>query len=375
MRTRKLGNSGQDIGVVGLGCMGMSDFYGPAEDARSIEVIQRAFETAGGALTLLDTADMYGTGRNEELVGKALKGRRERAVLATKFAILRGADGAILGISGKPEYVQSACEASLKRLGVDVIDLYYQHRVDPKVPIEDTVGAMAKLVEQGKVRQLGLSECSPTTLRRAYKVHPIAAVQSEYSLWSREPEAEMIATCEELGVTFVAYSPLGRGFLTGAIRSRDDLAPDDWRRGLPRFSQENFGKNLELVHKLEELAKARGVSTAQLALAWVLARSPRMVAIPGTRSPARLEENSQAAELTLSAKELSLIEAVFPQRAVAGERYPAQQLTIVNGWNGPARAAPRLSWAAAHREQGGNGPRSQVEDRWRSVDAAVGPAE
>jgi aryl-alcohol dehydrogenase-like predicted oxidoreductase len=327
MKTRKLGKSDIELSVVGLGCMGMSDFYGPSEDAKSVEVIQHALDVG---VTFLDTADMYGMGRNEQLVGQALKGRRERAVVASKFAILRGADGSIQGISGKPEYVQRACEASLSRLGLEVIDLYYQHRVDPQVPIEDTVGAMAALVKQGKVRQLGLSECSPSTLRRAARVHPIAAVQTEYSLWSREPEDEMLATCAELGVTFVAYSPLGRGFLTGAIRSVDDLAKDDWRRSLPRFQAENFGTNLALVQKIESLARARGVSAAQLALAWAL-RSPQVVTIPGTRSKARVDENKHAADLSLSQAELAEIEAVFPKRAAAGERYPEAQMRVVNG--------------------------------------------
>jgi aryl-alcohol dehydrogenase-like predicted oxidoreductase len=327
MKTRKLGKSDVDLSVIGLGCMGMSDFYGPAEDAKSIEVIQHALDRG---VTFLDTADMYGVGRNEQLVGQALKGRRERAILATKFAIVRGADGSIQGISGKPEYVQRACEASLARLGVDVIDVYYQHRVDPTVPVEDTVGAMANLVKQGKVRHLGLSECSPSTLRRAARVHPIAAVQTEYSLWSREPEDEMLAVCAELGVTFVAYSPLGRGFLTGAIRSLDDLAPDDWRRQLPRFQGENFGKNLALVQKVEELARRRGATAAQIALAWVL-RHPQVVAIPGTRSKTRLDENARAADLALSEAELAELEAVFPKRAAAGERYPEAQMRVVNG--------------------------------------------
>lgn len=327
MRTRKLGKSGPDLGVVGLGCMGMSDFYGPAEDSRSIEVIHRALAQG---VNLLDTADMYGVGRNEELVGKAIADRRDGVVLATKFAVMRGEDGAMKGINGRPEYVIAACEASLARLKVDHIDLYYQHRVDRSVPIEDTVGAMAKLVQQGKVKQLGLSECSTDTLRRAHAVHPIAAVQSEYSLWSREPEDGMLATCEELGVTFVAYSPLGRGFLTGAIKSLDDLAPDDWRRFNPRFQPENFAKNLELVRKLEALAKERELSAAQLALAWVLSRSPRIVAIPGTRSIGRLEENVRAADVVLGAREREELEEVFPRRAAAGERYPEQALATLN---------------------------------------------
>lgn len=327
MQTRKLGQSDIDLPVVGLGCMGMSEFYGPAEEAKSIEVIHHALDLG---MNFFDTADMYGVGHNEKLLGQALRGRREQAVVATKFAVLRGEGGSFLGVSGKPDYVQRACEASLSRLGIDVIDLYYQHRVDPTVPIEDTVGAMAELVKQGKVRYLGLSECSPDTLRRAMRVHPIAAVQSEYSLWSRDPEDEMLATCAELGVTFVAYSPLGRGFLTGAIRSPEDLAPNDFRRFLPRFQGENFNKNLALVDKLEALARARGVTAAQLALAWVL-REPQVVTIPGTRSKRRLEENAAAAELRLSERELAEIEAVFPKRAAAGERYPEAQMRMLNG--------------------------------------------
>jgi aryl-alcohol dehydrogenase-like predicted oxidoreductase len=326
MKTRKLGNSAESVAVVGLGCMGMSDFYGPAEDDKSIGVIHHALERG---VTFLDTADMYGTGKNEELVGKALRGRRDRAFLATKFAIQRNADGT-RSINGKPEYVQQACEASLKRLGVDHIDLYYQHRVDRSVPIEDTVGAMKRLVEQGKVRYLGMSEASVETLRRAYKVHPIAALQSEYSLWSRDPEQGHLKLCEELGITFVAYSPLGRGFLTGAIKSRADLSPDDYRLQSPRFSEANFGKNLELVAQITALAEARGITAAQLALAWVLARSERIVTIPGTRSNARVDENAGAADVKLSAQELQQIEAAFPASAVAGARYDAAGLAISN---------------------------------------------
>jgi aryl-alcohol dehydrogenase-like predicted oxidoreductase len=326
MKTRKLGNTAESVAVVGLGCMGMSDFYGPAEDDKSLGVIHHALEKG---VTFLDTADMYGSGKNEELVGKALKAKRARAFLCTKFAIQRNADGS-RSINGKPEYVQQACEASLRRLGVDHIDLYYQHRVDRSVPIEDTIGAMKRLVEQGKVRYLGLSEASVETLRRAHAVHPIAALQSEYSLWSRDPEQGHLKLCEELGITFVAYSPLGRGFLTGAIKSRADLSPDDYRLQSPRFSEQNFGKNLELVAKLTELAKARGVSAAQLALAWVLARSERIVTIPGTRSNERVDENAAAADLTLSAQELQQIEAAFPASAVAGARYDAAGLAISN---------------------------------------------
>jgi aryl-alcohol dehydrogenase-like predicted oxidoreductase len=318
MRTRKLGKSNVDLPLVGLGCMGMSEFYGPADDAQSIAVIEHAL---GLGVNFFDTADMYGMGRNERLLGQALKSTRARAVVATKFAVVRGEDGSFQGVSGKPEYVQRACEASLERLGIDCIDLYYQHRVDPAVPIEDTVGAMARLVEQGKVRHIGLSECAPGTLRRAYKVHPIAAVQSEYSLWTRDPEREILATCRELGVTFVAYSPLGRGFLTGAIRSVDDLSKGDFRRFTPRFQGDNFNKNLKLLDAITKLAETRKVTPAQLALAWVL-RQENVVSIPGTRSKTRLEENARAAELALSAEELKQLDAAFPERVAAGERYP-----------------------------------------------------
>jgi aryl-alcohol dehydrogenase-like predicted oxidoreductase len=291
MKERQLGKSGRSISAVGLGCMGMSDFYGPAEDTRSIDVIHHALDIG---VRFFDTADMYGVGQNEKLLGQALKGRRSEATVATKFAIVRGEDGSFQGISGKPEYVKQACEASLSRLGIEVIDLYYQHRVDPTVPIEETVGAMAELVREGKVLHIGLSECSAETLRRAYAVHPIAALQSEYSLWSRDMEGPVLDTCAELGVTFVAYSPLGRGFLTNAIKSIDDLAPDDYRRSSPRFQGENFDKNIKLVAEVEKLAAKRGITSAQLALAWVLGRSPHIVAVPGTRSRQRLEENAAA---------------------------------------------------------------------------------
>ncbi|WP_434416246.1 aldo/keto reductase [Nannocystis pusilla] len=328
MKTRKLGTSGIDLSAIGLGCMGMSDFYGPADEQRSLAVIHRALDEG---LNFLDTADMYGTGRNEQLVGRAIQGRRDAVVLATKFAIRRGPNGEFLGVSGKPEYVKEACDASLKRLGVDVIDLYYQHRVDPEVPIEDTVGAMAELVKAGKVRHLGLSEAAPATIRRAYKVHPIAALQTEYSLWSRDPEDELLGLCAELGITFVAYSPLGRGFLTGQIKSIDDLAADDFRRSSPRFQGENFQRNLDLVRQVERLAAARGVTAAQLALAWLLARAPHVVPIPGTRSEARLAENIGAVDLELTAEELQTIDAVAPRGAAAGERYPAASMRQVNG--------------------------------------------
>lgn len=327
MKTRRLGKDGPEVSVVGLGCMGMSDFYGPAEDSKSIEVIHHALDVG---INFFDTADMYGVGRNEALLGRALRERRREAVVATKFAVLRDESGSFVGISGKPDYVKRACEASLKRLGLDIIDLYYQHRVDPATPIEDTVGAMADLVREGKVRQLGLSECSAATLRRACAVHPIAAVQTEYSLWSRDPEDGILGACEELGVTFVAYSPLGRGFLTGAIKSVQDLAPDDYRRQSPRFTGENFARNLDIVRRLEELAAARHVTPAQLALAWVLARSTRTVTIPGTRSKGRLEENAGAAAVTLTADDLRRIEEAFPKDVAAGLRYPESAMGLLN---------------------------------------------
>ncbi|MEZ4372909.1 MAG: aldo/keto reductase [Polyangiaceae bacterium] len=325
MKKRKLGKSDIDLAVVGLGCMGMSEFYGPAEDSKSIETIHHALERG---VNFFDTADMYGIGRNEELVGKALAGKRDQAV-TPPFAVVRGDDGSRMGIM--PEYVKSACEASLKRLNIETIDLYYQHRVDPETPIEDTVGAMAELVKQGKVRYLGLSECSTETLRRAYAVHPISAVQSEYSLWSREPEDGMLATCAELGVSFVAYSPLGRGFLTGAIKSVDDLAADDFRRYSPRFQGENFQKNLDIVKKVEELATARGITPAQLALSWVIAKSKQVVTIPGTRSSKRLDENAGAADIELSPEEIARIEAAFPKDIAAGLRYPEAAMGSLNG--------------------------------------------
>jgi aryl-alcohol dehydrogenase-like predicted oxidoreductase len=326
MKTRKLGNSGPQIATVGLGCMGMSDFYGAAEDKTSIDVIHHALDIG---VNFFDTADMYGSGANEQLLGRALATKRDRAIVATKFAVMRDEKGAFIGISGKPEYVKQACDASLKRLNLDVIDLYYQHRVDKSVPIEETVGAMKDLVSAGKVRFLGLSEAKPETLRRAYKVHPIAALQTEYSLWSREPEGDILSTCAELGVTFVAYSPLGRGFLTGAIKSLDDLAKDDWRRFMPRFSAENFPKNLEVVRRIEELAAARKVTPAQLALAWVLGAGENIVAIPGTRSIKRLEENAAASEMVLTAAERKAIDDAFPPELAAGTRYP--EMSSVNG--------------------------------------------
>ena len=329
--TRSLGRSGLTVSALGLGCMGMSDFYDPKQqdDAESIRVIHR-FLGAGG--TFLDTADMYGVGRNETLVGKALAGRRrDDVVLATKFGISRGPAGEMLGVRGEPAYVRSACDASLQRLGVDHIDLYYQHRVDPKVPIEDTVGAMAELVTAGKVRHLGLSEAAPATIRRAAAVHPIAALQTEYSLWSREPEDEILPTCRELGIGFVAYSPLGRGFLTGQYKSIDDFAADDYRRNAPRFQGENFGRNLDLVEQVRHIAEAKGVTASQLALAWVLARGDDIVPIPGTKRTKYLDENLAAAGVTLTPAELRRIEQILPADAAAGRRYHAQGMATVNG--------------------------------------------
>jgi aryl-alcohol dehydrogenase-like predicted oxidoreductase len=330
MKRRKLGPGGPrptEIGAVGLGCMGMSEFYGPADETTSIATIHHALDAG---MSFLDTADMYGSGHNERLVGQALKGRRDQAVLATKFAILRGEGGTFVGVSGKPEYVKKACDASLERLGVAHIDLYYQHRVDPQVPIEDTVGAMAELVQAGKVRHLGLSECSAETLRRAHKVHPISAVQSEYSLWSRDPERGVLDACRELGISFVAYSPLGRGFLTGALPKPDELAQNDYRRFMPRTQGDNLGQNQKIVDKLKAITAAKGVTPAQLALAWVLSRGEHVVTIPGTRSTKRVDENAAAADVTLTAQELKQIDEAFPPGVAAGERYPESGMQMVN---------------------------------------------
>jgi len=299
--------------------MGMSEFYGPSDEDESIRLIHHAIDRG---VTFLDTADMYGAGHNERLVGRAVADRRDRVVLATKFAIRRTDDGGFAGISGRPEYVHQACDASLKRMGVDVIDLYYQHRVDPAVPIEETVGAMGQLVEAGKVRWLGLSEAAPATIRRAVETHPVAALQTEYSLWTRDPEEEHLALTRDLGITFVAYSPLGRGFLTGRIRSVDDLAPDDFRRHNPRFQGENFERNLELVEAVEAMAEIKGCTAAQLALAWTLARWPHVVAIPGTRKTSRLDENVGAADVELTDDDLRRLDAIAPMGRAAGDRYP-----------------------------------------------------
>jgi aryl-alcohol dehydrogenase-like predicted oxidoreductase len=327
METRKLGTQGLAVSALGLGCMGMSEFYTGADEQESIATIHRALELG---VTLLDTADMYGPFKNEELVGRAIKDRRDRVVLATKFGNVRGKDGAFLGVSGKPDYVRTACDASLKRLGVERIDLYYQHRVDPTVPIEDTIGAMAELVRAGKVRWLGMSEAAPATIRRAHAVHPISALQTEYSLWSRDPEDEVLPTVRELGIGFVAYSPLGRGFLTGRFQRFEDLPADDYRRNSPRFQGENFGKNLRLVEQIRQLAGEKKVGPAQLALAWVLARGKDVVAIPGTTTRRHLEENLQAAAIALTPDDLARIDAVAPKGAAAGERYPPQAMAAVH---------------------------------------------
>jgi aryl-alcohol dehydrogenase-like predicted oxidoreductase len=320
VQQRILGSSGIKVGAIGLGCMGMSDFYGPTDDVESLATLNLALDRGA---TLLDTADMYGLGKNEELVGQVARARRRDVVLATKFGIVRDpTDPTKRAINGRPDYVRSACDASLKRLGVEVIDLYYQHRVDPSVPIEETVGAMADLVKAGKVRALGLSEAAAETLKRANAIHPIAALQSEYSLWTRDPEDGVLACCRSLNIAFVAYSPLGRGFLTGAIRQVDDLAPDDYRRQTPRFQSDNLAANLELVKRAEGLAAKKGCTPAQLALSWVLAQGRDVIPIPGTKRRARLVENLASADVTLSKDEVAVLSAAIPREAVAGQRYP-----------------------------------------------------
>jgi aryl-alcohol dehydrogenase-like predicted oxidoreductase len=329
MQIREFGRSGLKVSVLGLGCMGMSEFYGGRDDDESIATIHRALELG---ITFLDTADVYGPHKNEELVGRAIKGKREKIVLATKFGIVRDpANPNVRGVSGKAEYARKSCEGSLRRLGVETIDLYYQHRVDPDTPIEETVGAMAGLVKEGKVRYLGLSEASAPTLRRAVKVHPIAALQTEYSLWSRDPENEILAACRELGIGFVAYSPLGRGFLTGQFRKFEELPADDYRRKSPRFQGENFQKNLDLVRQVEEIAREKECKPSQLALAWVLAQGNDIVPIPGTKRRKYLEENVGALAVKLTKEDLRRIDDVFPPEAAAGGRYPEHMMALVNG--------------------------------------------
>jgi aryl-alcohol dehydrogenase-like predicted oxidoreductase len=328
MKQSKLGNQGLIASQMGLGCMGMSEFYGNANEAESLRTINKAIDSG---VNLLDTADMYGPFKNEILLSKVLKERRNEVVLATKFGIVRSAtDPTVRGFNGSPEYCKKACEGSLQRLGIETIDLYYLHRIDPNIPIEETVGAMADLVKEGKIRYIGLSEVAPATLRRAFKVHPISALQTEYSLWSREPEDEIIPACRELGVGFVPYSPLGRGFLTGEIKSFDDLAPDDFRRFSPRFQGENFEKNLVLVDKIKQLASEKGCTASQLALAWVMAQGDDIFPIPGTKRVKYLEENIAAADIKLSKEELAEINAIAPKDVAAGTRYPAASMQFVN---------------------------------------------
>ena len=324
---RRLGRNGPEVSAIGLGCMGMSEFYGSGSEQESIATIHHALDRG---VTFLDTADMYGVGRNEELVGRAIRDRREQVFLATKFGNVRGPNGEFLGVRGDPQYVRSACEASLKRLGVEVIDLYYQHRVDPGVPIEDTVGEMSRLQQEGKVRYLGLSEAAPRTIRAAYATSPITAVQTELSLWSRDAEAEVIPTVRELGIGYVAYSPLGRGFLTGQFKSPNDFPEGDTRRNHPRFQGENFAKNIELVREVEAMAREKGCTTAQLALAWVLAKGEDIIPIPGTKRVRYLDENIGALDVKLTADDLQRLDDILPPGAASGQRYPEHSMASVN---------------------------------------------
>ena len=326
MPQRRLGAGGPMVSAMGLGCMGMSEFYGSADEQQSTATIHHALDIG---ITLLDTADVYGPFNNEELVGRAVRDRRDGVVIATKFGNMRGADGTWLGINGRADYVRQACDGSLKRLGVDTIDLYYQHRVDPATPIEETVGAMADLVKAGKVRYLGLSEAAPATIRRAHAIHPIAALQTEYSLWSRDPEHELLSTCRELGIAFVAYSPLGRGFLTGRFQALSDLEAKDWRLTNPRFQRENFARNLALVDIVKQVAASRGCTPAQIALAWLLSRDDGIIPIPGSTRAARVAENAAAATIALNAEDQQALDAITP--AVVGERYPERGMKVVDG--------------------------------------------